>query len=383
MTEPTDWCAPIVVDQKKNTDEIRLCVDFTNLNKFVRREIYQSSTPAEAVAEIFATGAKFFTTFDALKGYHQCPFDEESQLLTTFITPFGRYKYLRAPYSICLISEHYNRRIDEAVAGLTQYSKVVDDLCVFDRSFADQIADVRQFQQRCADRGIYLNRDKFRFGPEEVLFAGYVRSSLGCSPDPKLLSAFTDFPTPESVTVLRSFLGMVTQLSAFCSDIADCTHPLRGLLSTKNEFFWMADHNAAFAATKQAPVAPQALAYYDPSRPTHLHTDASRRQGLGFVLAQKQPDNTWHTVQAGSRFLSGAESRYAVIELELLGVAWAVTKCSLFLTSCPQFDVIIDHKPLIPILSNHGLVEIEDIRLQRLRTKLMPYNFTAYMAQWL
>ena len=122
-----------------------------------------------------------------------------------------------------------------------------------------------------------------------------------------------------------------SQLSAFCSDIADYTHLLRGLLSTKNEFIWTAEHNAAFAATKQALVAPQALVYYDPSRPTRLHTDASRRQGLRFVLTQKQPDNTWRTVQAGSRFLFGAESRYAMIELELLGIAWAVTKCSLFL----------------------------------------------------
>ena len=132
---------------KNNTDEIRLCVDFTKLNKFVRREIYQSSTPAEAVAEISATEAKFFTSFDALKGYHQCPLDEESQLLMTFFTPFGRYKYLRAPYGICSISEHYNRRMGEAMAGLTQYSKVVDDVCVFDRSFADHVAHVRQFLQ--------------------------------------------------------------------------------------------------------------------------------------------------------------------------------------------------------------------------------------------
>ena len=180
---------------KKNTDEIRLCVDFTKLNKFVRHEIYQSSTPAEAVAEISATEAKFFTTFDALKGYHQCPLDEESQLLTTFITPFGRYKYLRAPYGICSISEHYNRRMDEAMAGLTQYLKVVDDVCVFDRSFADHVAHVRQFLQRCGDQGISLNRDKFRFGQEEVLFAGYVLSSLGYSPDPKLLSAITETPS--------------------------------------------------------------------------------------------------------------------------------------------------------------------------------------------
>ena len=73
------------------------------------------------------------------------------------------------------------------MAGLTQYSKVVDDVCIFDRSFADHFAHVRQFLQRCADRGISLNRDKFRFGQEEVLFSGYVLSSLGYSPYPKLL----------------------------------------------------------------------------------------------------------------------------------------------------------------------------------------------------
>ena len=133
VTEPTDWCAPIVGAPKKITDEIPLCVDFTKLNKFVRREIYRSSTPAEAFAEISTTEAKFFTTFDALKGYHQCPLDEESQLITTLIAPFGRYKHLRAPYGIRSISEYYNRRMDEAMAGLTQYSKVVDDVWVFDR----------------------------------------------------------------------------------------------------------------------------------------------------------------------------------------------------------------------------------------------------------
>jgi hypothetical protein len=56
-------------------------------------------------------------SFDALKGYHQCPLDEESQRLTAFITPFGRFKYLRAPYGVSLISEHHNRRMDELSVG--------------------------------------------------------------------------------------------------------------------------------------------------------------------------------------------------------------------------------------------------------------------------
>ena len=102
--------------------------------------------------------------------------------------------------------------------------------------------------------------------------------------------------------------------------------------------------------------------------------DASR-QGLGFVL-QQQSDDTWVMIQAGSRFLSDAESRYAIIELEVLAVAWAIMKCRLFLVGLPHFRVITDHHPLVPILNTHRLDEIEDPRLQRIRTKIMAYNFT-------
>ena len=89
VTEATEWCTPIVVMPKKDTDRIRLCVDLSRLNRYVRRERYQSPTPSEAVADIAAEDAKFFTVLDAQKGYHQCLLDEASQLLTTFITPFG------------------------------------------------------------------------------------------------------------------------------------------------------------------------------------------------------------------------------------------------------------------------------------------------------
>ena len=121
ITEPTEWCARIVVTPKKGTDKIRMYVDLSRLNRFVKRERYQSATPAQAVADIVAESAKIFTKFDALKGYHQCPLDEDSQLLTTFITPFGRFKYLCAPYGISSTSKHYNRRMDDAFAGLTGY----------------------------------------------------------------------------------------------------------------------------------------------------------------------------------------------------------------------------------------------------------------------
>ena len=84
VTEATEWCAPIVVAPKKDSEKIRMCVDLSHLNHFVIREKHQSLTPAQAIADIAASDAKYFTVIDALKGYHQCPLDQQSQPLTTF-----------------------------------------------------------------------------------------------------------------------------------------------------------------------------------------------------------------------------------------------------------------------------------------------------------
>ena len=377
ITAPTEWCAPIVVAPKKNSDDIRLCVDFSKLNRYVKREFYSMYTPCDAIADICGKQSQFFTVFDALKGYYQCPLDEQSQLLTTFLTPFGRFKFLRAPFGICSISEHYNRRMDEAFEGLNNYRRIVDDIVIFDENVNDHIARVRKFLHRCAELGISINKDKFNFLKTSVTFAGYELSNQGYKIDKSLLKAINDFPLPTCITDLRSFFGLANQLSQNTDKISQCLLPLRPLLSVKNEFVWSREHTQAFEAAKQALFSVPILKFFDMFKPTRLMTDASKK-GLGFVLQQKHTDK-WHLIQAGSRFLTDTETRYATIEKEMLGIAWAVKKCHKFLAGLAHFDIVTDHNPLLSILNHRRLDEIENPRLQRLRTKLMMYNFTA---QW-
>jgi hypothetical protein len=68
------------------------------------------------------------------------------------------------------------------------------------------------------------------------------------------------------------------------------------------------------------------LAFYDLKRLTILYVDASRFNGLGFLLKQLDNSKVWRVLQAGSRFLSSAESHYAMIELECLSAALAMKK---------------------------------------------------------
>ena len=379
VVEVTEWCAPIVVTPKKNTDRIRMCADLSRLNRYVRRERYQSPTPAEAVADIAASSAKVFTVLDAMKGYHQCPLDENSQLLTTFITPYGRFKYLRAPYGISSISEHYDRRMAEAFTGLTGFQRIVDDIVIYDSDPQQHTTHVVQFLQRCADKHIALNFDKCKFCQTEVTFAGFRLSAQGYQVDHSITDAISKFPKPSNRTDLRSFFGLVNQLSSSTSDVALLLTPLRPLLSTKNDFTWTANHDHAFTTIKQSLTVAPILSFFDTARPTRLCTDASRH-GLGFILQQQKLEGNWTLIQAGSRFLTDTESRYAIIKLEMLAVCWAVHKCNLFLAGLQHFTVVTDHNPLISIMNSHRLDEIENPRLQRLKTKLMAYNFTA---EWL
>ena len=83
-------------------------------------------------------------------------------------------------------------------------------------------------------------------------------------------------------------------------------------------------------------------------------------------------------MQCASRHVTETEARYSATEIELLAVVWAVHKARLFLAGA-DFQLLVDHKPLIPILNAKTLDELTSPRIVRLREKLTPFRF---VAQW-
>ena len=72
-------------------------------------------------------------------------------------------------------------------------------------------------------------------------------------------------------------------------------------------------------------------------------------------------------VQAGSRFITETESNYAMVELELLAVVWAMRKSQTYLQGLTNFELIVDHKPLKSILNTQTLDNVDNPRIQRLK----------------
>jgi len=198
-----------------------------------------------------------------LKDYHQCPLDQESQSLTTFISPFDRYKYLRAPYGILSISEHYNHKITEAFKGLSGFRRIVDDFVIYNSNISAHEDHVKQFLQRCADFNISLNTEKYQFFQKQVTFVGFQLSANGYQVDPSITAAIMNYFTPTSRTELRSFLRLVNQLSTSTNSLAALLSPLRPLLSTKNDFLWSATQDEALNNVKKSLTAPPQLLFFD------------------------------------------------------------------------------------------------------------------------
>ena len=250
-----------------------MCVDLSHLKRYVKRERYQSPTPVEAIADISACQAKFCTVLDAKKGYHQCPLDQEIQLLTTFITPFGRFKYMRAPYGISSISEHYDRCMYEAFEGLSGFHCIVDDIVIYDSDVTQHASHVREFLQRCTEKKITLNLDKCKFCESSVTFTGFQLSATGYQVDHTIINAISKFPTPANRTDLQSFFGLVNQLSANTNTMHLHTTHTTAPIAQYKERLSVVDQ--AFQTAKESLTDAPVLSYFDMSKPTRLCTDAS------------------------------------------------------------------------------------------------------------
>ena len=380
--EPVTWCHRMVITRKHDGSP-RRTVDLSPLNKFCKRETFATETPFHLARRIPKDTWK--TVTDAWNGYHSVPLRQSDRHLTTFITPFGRWRYTRAPQGFLSSGDGYNRRFDAVLSTFERKERCVDDTVHYDSDLEQHWWRTIDFLTRVGQAGIVLNPDKFQFAERSVDFAGFRVSDSTIEPLPKYLDAIRDFPSPASTTDIRSWFGLVNQVANY-AQLRDIMEPFKPFLSPRCQFSWSPHLEEAFQLSKDAIICAirQGVEIFDMHRRTCLRPDWSRR-GIGYFLLQQQcscpsgiPDccpGGWRITLAGSRFLSSAEQRYAAIEGEALAVAWGLEQTRYFTQGCDNLVVVTDHKPLIKIFGDRTLDEITNSRLFRLKQRTLPWRF--------
>ena len=370
VEQPTDWCAGMVTVPKPN-DEVRICVDLTKLNKSVRREKHMLPSVEHTLGQL--EGAKVFSKLDANSGFWQIPLSEDSRLLTTFITPFGRYCFNRLCFGISSAPEHFQRRMSRILEGLEGVLCQMDDVLVYAETQSTHDGRLWKVLKRLEENGVTLKTEKCEFSKSSVKFLGQVIDAQGVRADPNKIKAVAAMEEPRDVSGVRRFLGMVNHLGKYIPQLAEKTQPLRDLLRVKNMWTWGQPQQQALDSIKGELSSPPVMALYNTQAYTVVSADSSS-YALGAVLLQKQEDHTLKPVAYASRALSDTERRYAQIEKEALAVTWACERFSDFLVGI-DFHIETDHKPLVPLLGVKDLDELPP-RIQRLRMRLMRYRYT-------
>ena len=378
---PTIWCSRMVVVPKKD-GRPRRTVDLQALNAASYRETHHAAPPFTQVSAVPSHTVK--TTLDAWNGYHSLPLAPSACDATTFITEWGRYRYLRAPQGFHAAGDAYTRAYDDIVINIKRKSKVVDDTILWDKIISEAFIHAIEYIDLCSRNGIIFSPKKFAFARDEVEFAGFVVSHSSIQPSKKITNAISNFPVPKNITDARSWFGLVNQV-AFSTAVAPFMQPFSDLLKD-GKWYWDDNLTKLFEASRTAisQKIQDGVRTFEIDRPTCLSTDWSQ-QGIGFTLQQKIcicdikaaplccPDG-WKLVLAGSRFTSAAESRYAPVEGEALAVTYGLEKCRLYIAGCHDLIVAVDHAPLVKLLSDRHLNDIPNPRLLRLKEKTL--NFT-------
>jgi hypothetical protein len=354
----SSYSSPVVCVRKKDGN-LRLCVDYRQLNKKTvpdRHPLPRVQATLESLG-----GNKWFTVLDQGKAYHQGYVDPESRHKTAFITRWGLFEWVRIPFGLRNAPGEFQRFMEHCLEGLKEDICIpyLDDIIIFSETFDEHVEHVRLVIQRLRANGIKLKPEKSNFFQREVNYLGQIVSAEGYRLNPGKTEAVRALKDSEPKTIgeLRKLLGLLGYYSRYIKDFVRIAKPLFDLLQAppdaksnssngKNSvpssqpIQWQSQHQNALSELLDCLISPPILGYPDYSQPFELHTDASL-QGLGAVLYQMQ-EGKMRVIGYGSRSLSPAERRYHAGKLEFLALKWAVCEHfrDILYYACPELHDI-------------------------------------------
>ena len=384
---PCEWCCRMVCIPKK-TGRPRRTVDLQPLNRATLRQTHQTASPFHLARSVPEGTVK--SVLDMWNSYHSVPIREEDRKLTTFITPWGRYRYRCVPQGGHWSGDAFTHRHDDITKDFPDIAKCIDDAILWSKNLAEEFAHVCRYLTLCAANGIVFNPEKFVFGQKEVDFAGFTITEDSVKPCKAYLDGILNFPAPTDISGARSFFGLVNQAS-YAFSMQSVMQPFRDLLKPGVKFLWTEEMQTLFDKAKQhiVELIQEGVRIFDMTRKTCLATDWSR-QGIGFFLLQQHcqclPNSQgqvsptccnggWKLIFAGGRFTTPAESRYSPIEGEALAVVTALYKARYFVLGLEDLTVAVDHKPLLKVFGDRKLEEMDNPRLTNLKEKALYFRF--------
>ena len=158
---------------------------------------------------------------DATSGYWHVPLDLASSLLTTFSTPYGKFRWLKLPFGLKIASDVFQKRLDRVLALVRNAIGIVDDMIIYGENEIEHDASFIILCETARVNGLRLNAKKLQFKSSDCKFFGHKLTPDGLKADKSKIEAIVKMSPPKNETDLKSFLGMVNYLGQYTPALAE------------------------------------------------------------------------------------------------------------------------------------------------------------------
>jgi hypothetical protein len=247
----SDWVANLVPVRKKS-GEIRLCVDFRNLNRSSRKDNYPLPNMEHILQKV--TGASRISMIDGFSGYNQISVMPKDREKTAFTTPWGTFMYAKMPFGLMNAGATFQRAMDIDFIGEKDRFVVIylDDIIVFSKTDEEHRCHLKKVFQKCHRFGLSLHPKKSLFAMQEGKLLGHIVSAEGVRIDPDRVEAIQALSFPRSKKEVQAFLGRINFLRRFVSNFSELVKHITTMLRKGNEVKWTSEPREYFVRIKKA-----------------------------------------------------------------------------------------------------------------------------------
>lgn len=339
IRESMSPCAVPVIVVPKKTGEWRMCTDCRAINQITVKYRYPIPRLDDMLDELH--GAVIFTKIDLKSGYHQIRIREGDEWKTAFKTKSGLYEWLVMPFGLTNAPSTFMRLMNHVLREFIGKFVVVyfDDILIYSKNMEDHMMHLRVVLDTLRNESLHANFKKCTFCMDKVVFLGFVVSAKGIEVDLEKVKAIQEWPTPRTVSEVRSFHGLASFYRRFVRDFSTIAAPLNELVKKEIGFHWGEQQQVAFNMLKERLTSSPILALPNFDKMFELECDASG-VGIGAVLIQEG-----RPIAYFSEKLKGAQLNYSTYDKELYALVRSLQTWQHYLRP-KEFVIHTDHESL-------------------------------------
>ena len=358
----------------KPNDKWRFCVDYKGLNKHTQRERWPIPNIKEMLERIGSKKPKYFIILDLVSGYYQAKISEYSRKWTAFITFWGVFEWLRLPMGLSGAPSYFQRVLTTIVlAGLIMFicELYLDDLIIYASTEDELIENYVKVLERFRKYNVYINPEKVKIGESEVQYVGHTLNEEGLHFTRERLDSVLNFPKPETMKGLKSFLGLANYFRDHVHNHSLVVRPLNKMLLNyhrRKRLQWTEDANEAFEKIKLMIHECPTLFFIDDESPIYLLTDASD-YGIGAYLYQVV-DGVERPIGFLSKTFDERMMNWDTPQKEGYAIYYALDKWD-YLLRYRYFTIKTDHKNITQLRTDYA----KDKKVQRWLKCFQAYDY--------